>query len=199
MNTVTDPWCLLQANRFAAYKHRHQRRKDREAAPYINHPIDVAATLCEIGQVRDALTLAGALLHDTLEDTETTPEELEATFGMAVRHLVEEVTDDRQLPREDRKRLQISQAPAKSYRARLIKLADKICNVRDALESPPPIWSQQKKQQYIEHAGEVVAALRGTSPALEHVFDALYTRALEQFAPTYPLDGSRLRQHSARR
>ena len=121
---------ILAAVHFAADKHRDQRRKDAEASPYINHPIEVAELLERVGGITDIVTLQGALLHDTIEDTNTTPEELEKAFGKEVRSVVEEVTDDKRLPKEDRKRLQIEHAPHVSLRAKQIKLADKIANVR---------------------------------------------------------------------
>lgn len=132
---------LLRAVAFAARKHRHQRRKDGAASPYINHPIEVARVLADVGAVTDLELLMAAVLHDTIEDTETTPEELEREFGPAVRALVEEVTDDKSLPKATRKRLQVEHAPALPERARQLKVADKICNVRDVTHDPPTDWS----------------------------------------------------------
>src|SRR3954465_11479885 len=120
---------LLAALHFAADKHRDQRRKDAEASPYINHPIEVAELLTRVGGVRDLVALQAAILHDTIEDTHTTPEELEGRFGARGRKVVEEVTDEKTLPKVDRKRLQIEHAPHLSPEARLVKLADKIANV----------------------------------------------------------------------
>ena len=128
---------LLEALHFAAAKHRDQRRKDVVASPYINHPIAVARLLASEGGVTDLVTLQGAILHDTIEDTETTPEELERHFGPAVRQLVAEVTDDKGLSKGDRKRLQIEHAPHLSLQAQQIKIADKTANVYDITASPP--------------------------------------------------------------
>ena len=75
---------ILRAIDFAARKHRDQRRKDEEASPYINHPISVSLLLADIGGIADAEVLSAAILHDTLEDTDTTTEELEAVFGMRI-------------------------------------------------------------------------------------------------------------------
>ena len=97
------PGALLTGLQFASNKHRHQRRKDAEASPYINHPIAVTYLLATTGEVSDIPTLTAAMLHDTIEDTQTTPEELEAQFGAEVRHLVEEVTDDKRLDKQRRK------------------------------------------------------------------------------------------------
>lgn len=168
---------LLAALAFAARKHRDQRRKGAEASPYINHPIEVAEILARIGGVDDVTVLQAALLHDTVEDTQTSPAELEREFGATVRKLVEEVTDDKTLAKQERKRLQIEHAPHLSPRAKLIKLADKICNVRDVTHSPPKDWDERRRVAYLDWASEVVAGCRGTNRALERHFDALLRQA----------------------
>ncbi|HVN84251.1 MAG TPA: HD domain-containing protein [Candidatus Binatia bacterium] len=164
---------LLKALIFAARKHRDQRRKDAEASPYINHPIEVAEIIARIGGVDDVMVLQAALLHDTVEDTQTSPAELEREFGATVRKLVEEVTDDKTLAKQERKRLQIEHASHLSPHAKLIKLADKICNVRDVTHSPPKDWDERRRVAYLDWAAEVVAGCRGTNRALERHFDAL--------------------------
>jgi (p)ppGpp synthase/HD superfamily hydrolase len=164
---------LLAALAFAAEKHRGQHRKDAAATPYINHPITVAETLATIGGIVDTLTLQAALLHDTLEDTATTPEELDHLFGTAVRRIVEELTDDKSLPYLERKRLQIAHAPSLSLPAKQIKIADKISNTSDISESDPATWDRQRKLDYLSHAQQVVAGCRGFNPQLEHHFDAI--------------------------
>ena len=167
-NLVTP---LLKALHFAADKHRDQRRKDVGASPYINHPIEVAELLTRVGGVTDLVTLQGAILHDTIEDTKTTPEELEAVFGPEVRRVVEEVTDDTKLPKVDRKRLQIEHAPHLSRAAQHIKLADKISNVRSVTETPPANWPLTRRQEYLDWADQVVGGLRGINVALEKFYD----------------------------
>ncbi|PYS90985.1 MAG: phosphohydrolase [Acidobacteria bacterium] len=162
---------LLKALHFAANKHRDQRRKDIEASPYINHPIEVAEVLARVGGVTDLVTLQGAVLHDTLEDTKTTPEELEAAFGPEVRRVVEEVTDDKRLPKAERKRLQIEHAPHLSARAKQIKLADKISNVRGVTQAPPADWPLERRQEYLNWTEQVVAGCRGCNAALEDFYD----------------------------
>jgi guanosine-3',5'-bis(diphosphate) 3'-pyrophosphohydrolase len=151
---------LLTALQFSAENHRDQRRKGAEASPYVNHPIEVSAILANIGEVRDVRLLAAAALHDTLEDTLTTPDELERHFGRTVRLLVQEVTDDKSLPKDQRKRLQIEHAPHLSRGAKLIKLADKVCNVKDVTENPPASWSLERRRAYLDWAENVVAGLR---------------------------------------
>jgi guanosine-3',5'-bis(diphosphate) 3'-pyrophosphohydrolase len=173
------PALILEAAAFAAEKHRTQRRKDKAASPYINHPIALAALLANDGAVSDARVLAAALLHDTIEDTETTAAELEQRFGSAIRDIVLEVSDDRSLPRAERKQLQVDHAPHISHEAKLVKLADKICNLRDILASPPADWDASRKQKYFDWARDVVVGLRGTNAALEAIFDALYLRRAE--------------------
>jgi len=162
---------LLTALHFAADKHRDQRRKSREACPYINHPIEVAEILSRVGGVTDLATLQAAILHDTIEDTQTTAEELEGRFGAEVRRLVEEVSDDQSLPKAERKRLQIECAPDLSPKAKLIKIADKISNVRDVTHSPPAHWSHQRRCDYLDWAEEVVVGLRGSNLAVDALFD----------------------------
>jgi (p)ppGpp synthase/HD superfamily hydrolase len=167
-NTVTT---ILKALRFAAIKHRDQRRKDAEVSPYINHPIEVAELLARVGGVTDMVILQGAILHDTIEDTKTTPEELEAEFGPDVRRVVEEVTDDKRLPKAERKRLQIEHAPHLSERAKQIKIADKISNVRAVTETPPADWSQERRREYLDWTEKVMAGLRGCNQSLEFYYD----------------------------
>ncbi len=166
---------LLAALQFAAQKHRSQRRKDVAASPYINHPIDVATLLAVQGGVTDLSTLLGAVLHDTIEDTETTPEELAAAFGLEVRDLVLELTDDKQLPKAERKRLQIEHAHAISNKAKLIKLGDKIANVRDVTAAPPTGWSLERRREYLDWTENVVRGCRGTNSGLERYYDEVLT------------------------
>lgn len=176
MSRHADLELLLAALAFAAERHRDQRRKGMEASPYINHPIAVARLLQGVGGVDDARVLAAALLHDTVEDTRTSFEELEDAFGPAVAEIVREVTDDTSLPREARKAEQVRHAPHLSRGARLVKLADKVINLGDVLQAPPAGWSAARKAEYFDWAREVVDHLRGANAALEARFDALYAR-----------------------
>ncbi|HCF96176.1 MAG TPA: phosphohydrolase [Verrucomicrobia bacterium] len=169
---------ILHAAAFAAHKHRNQRRKDVAATPYINHPLTVALLLSECGGVEDVATLQAALLHDVLEDTDTQPAEIEAGFGADVLRLVLEVTDDKSLPKQKRKELQIEHAATLSPQARLIKLADKIANVSDIGHSPPLQWSTERQRAYVDWARSVIAAIRGSNPALETRFDEACAKAL---------------------
>ncbi len=169
-----DTGIILQALAFAAHKHRDHRRKDPDHSPYINHLIDVADLLYRVGGVRDTALLVAAVLHDTIEDTHTSPEEIRAAFGQQVLDLVLEVTDDKALPKAERKRLQVEHAPNRSLPAKQLKLADKISNVRDILHNPPPDWPLERCQEYLDWARQVVDGLRGANPALEAEFDALY-------------------------
>ena len=161
---------LLSALSFAATKHRDQRRKDHRASPYINHPIALAEVLARFG-VTDVVTLIAAVLHDTIEDTETTPDEIERHFGPEVRAVVEEVTDDKKLPKEVRKQLQVDHAPTLSARAKLVKLADKICNVTDVTHAPPRDWDVQRRSAYLAWTEAVVSGVRGVSRDLESYYD----------------------------
>ena len=135
---------LLEALSFAADRHRDQRRKGAEASPYINHPIAVAEVLARVGGVSEIAVLQAAVLHDTLEDTNTTREELAARFGETVARIVAEVTDDKSLAKSERKQRQVEHALHLSREAKLVKLGDKICNVRDVLYAPPKKWSAER-------------------------------------------------------
>ena len=166
---------LLGALAFAAHKHRDQRRKGSMAPPYINHPIAVAQVLASEGGIDDPVVLMAAILHDTIEDTETTAEELRDAFGEAVTAIVLEVTDDKSLKKEERKALQIAHAAGRSQAARLVKLADKISNLRDIAHDPPGNWPLQRQQEYFDWAKAVVDQLRGTHAGLEAAFDVAHS------------------------
>lgn len=166
---------ILDAAHVSALLHRRQRRKDAEATPYINHPIAVAQLLREYG-VDDVTAIAAALLHDTIEDTGVTREQLAGRYGPAVAGVVAEVSDDKSLPKARRKELQVEHAPRLSQPARLVKLGDKVRNLEDVLASPPRGWSAHQKHDYFLWAKRVVDGLRGTHAALEARFDSVYAR-----------------------
>ena len=175
---------VLRATLFAAEKHRMQRRRDPDASPYINHPISLAHLLVNEAMVLDPVVICAALLHDTIEDPTTTFEELGTAFGDDIAGIVLEVSDDRSLAKAERKRLQIEHARSISRRAKLVKLADKICNLRDIMTAPPVGWSTQRKDEYFLWAVQVVAGLRGTHPRLEEIFDGVVRRWQE--GPRHP-------------
>ncbi|XP_036590486.1 guanosine-3',5'-bis(diphosphate) 3'-pyrophosphohydrolase MESH1 [Trichosurus vulpecula] len=170
----SDAALLLEAADFAARKHRKQRRKDPEETPYINHPIGVARILTHEAGVTDVVVLQAALLHDTVEDTDTTLEEVEEHFGAEVRRIVDEVTDNKELPKLERKRLQVENASHSSRGAKLVKLADKLYNLRDLNRRTPKGWSEQRVQEYFEWAAQVVKGLQGTSPQMEGALQKLF-------------------------
>lgn len=165
---------VIRAVGFAANKHRDQRRKDKRASPYINHPIALAEVLWIEGRVRDPVVIAAALLHDTIEDTDTTLEELKGEFGREIADIVEEVTDVKFLKKRSRKMLQVARASRASSQAKLVKLADKICNVRDIVSNPPEGWSVDRKREYFDWAKAVVDQVRGTNVRLERRFDQMF-------------------------
>lgn len=162
---------LLEALHFAAGKHRDQRREDSEASPYINHTIEVARLIASAGGASDPATLQAAILHDTVEDTETTFEELEARFGTEVAGLVREVTDDKGLPKERRKQLQIEHAPHLSRKAKHIKIADKISNITAVTFTPPKDWSEERRLEYLDWSELVVKGCRGINEGLEALYE----------------------------
>lgn len=167
---------LLAALHFAADKHRDQRRKGEDASPYINHSIVVAETLARYG-ITDPVTLQAAVLHDTLEDTECTPAELERAFGTEVLAVVLEVSDDKALTKRERRDGQVRSASRLSHRAKLIRIADKISNVHDILHSPPADWPLEWRQGYIEWTERVVDGCRGTDRGLEAHYDQVLEEA----------------------
>ena len=165
---------ILAAAQFAAEKHSSQRRKGLAGEPYINHLIEVAELIASSSPILDANLVMAGLLHDTIEDTGVTAEELERRFGADVTSLVLEVTDDKSLPKETRKALQVQNAPKKSVRAQILKLADKISNLRSILERPPADWSFERKRQYFDWARQVVDGLTSPNARLKAEFDRLY-------------------------
>ena len=171
---MNDTRLILRVASFAALKHRNQRRKDADASPYINHPLGLACVLADEAGVTDTATLCAALLHDTIEDTDTTGEELEREFGAEIRALVQEVTDDKSLPKGERKRAQVAHAAHISDKAKRVKLADKICNLRDVASTPPADWPLDRRREYFDWAKSVIDKLRGVDAELEAVFDNTY-------------------------
>ena len=176
MPSPADLELVLRALSYAAHQHRDQRRKGASAVPYINHPLAVAALIAQTGGVTDPHVLAAAALHDTIEDTGASREELARLFGEEVAALVEEVTDDKRQPKAERKRRQVEHAPHLTPKARLIKLADKICNLRDVVADPPADWPLARRQEYFDWARQVVDGIRGSNAALEAAFDQVCAR-----------------------
>ncbi|KAF8358657.1 hypothetical protein PRIPAC_93652 [Pristionchus pacificus] len=169
---------IVKATDFAARKHRKQKRKDPQQTPYINHPVGVARILTSEGGITDPIVLAAAILHDTVEDTNTTIDEIEQEFGREIRNIIAEVTDDKSLPKEKRKALQVEQTPHKSRQAKLVKLADKLYNLRDIERSPPVWWDCRRVKEYFKWSRDVIAGCKGTNDALEAALDDIINRNL---------------------
>ena len=167
---------VLKALSFAAHKHKDQRRRDVEASPYINHPITLANILCNEVHVTDNEVICAALLHDTVEDTDTTEAELGQEFGATICGIVMDVTDDKALGKAERKQLQIEHAAHISDQAKLVKLADKISNLRDMASCPPAGWDVERRREYFDWAKAVIDRLRGVHGQLETIFDEAYSR-----------------------
>lgn len=172
---------FLQAISFAAQKHATQKRKGADEQPYINHVLEVANLLANVGKVEDFDVLIAAVLHDTVEDTATTEAEIAEKFGAKVSEIVMEVTDDKSLPKAERKQLQVEHAPHLSMGAKLIKLGDKISNIRDVTENPPDGWSEKRRAEYVEWGEKVINGLRGANADLEKHFDELIVAAKQKF------------------
>ena len=170
---------ILKAAHFAAKKHRDQRRKDKHASPYIIHPISVALEIAQIGGVDDPEILAAALLHDTLEDTKTEPEDLEAEFGKKVCEYVLDVSDDKTLPKDERKSRQIEHAKKISKGAALIKLGDKISNVTDVINNPPEDWDINRRKEYLDWAEKVIENCPKVNDRMENKFQEIIKQGRE--------------------
>lgn len=169
--SLDDSALILEAVAFAAEKHQYQKRKSSGQIPYIIHPIGVSLALITVGKVYDTHLLIAALLHDTVEDTQTTFQEVNARFGAIVEGYIREVTDDKSLPKEERKRLQIENAHHKSSGATLITLSDKLYNLSDLSCNPPADWSQERIDQYFLWAKSVIDQLPEVNPPLKNAVD----------------------------
>jgi (p)ppGpp synthase/HD superfamily hydrolase len=168
---------VTRASHFAARRHADQRRKGSRREPYFNHLAEVAELLSEATEGDDLPLVAAGFLHDTIEDTQTAVEELRTLFGEDVASLVMEVTDDKSLPKMERKRLQIVTAPRKSRRAKLLKTADATSNVRALAVDPPDDWGVDRVRDYIVWAEQVIGHCRGLNSGLEQAFDAAVSSA----------------------
>ena len=168
---------VMDAASTAAHWHAKQRRKGATAEPYINHLLEVAALVAEATRGNDPNLVIAALLHDAIEDQSIARAAISEKFGEDVASLVQEVSDDKSLPQAVRKRLQVEQAPKKSKRAKILKLADKISNVAAIGRDPPPDWSVERQRQYVQWGRDVVAGLRDAAPELEARFAAVAAEA----------------------
>ena len=180
--SARDLELVTRAADFAARAHAMQHRKGLAEEPYVNHLTEVAALLAGAIEDDDVELIAAAYLHDTLEDTATRYEDLDMQFGANIARLVAEVTDDKSLPKTERKRLQEEKAPHKSPRAKLVKIADKTSNLRSIAKSPPVGWDLDRQRQYFDWAARVVAGCRGTNATLERWFDEAHAAGLAALA-----------------
>lgn len=164
---------IVHALDFAAWAHSAQRRKGGAREPYINHLTEVARLVAQATEGKDDKLIIAALLHDVLEDQSmhVNYAMLVDNFGKRVARIVREVTDDRSLPKAERKRMQVVHAPHLSRRARILKIADKSANLNSILHSPPEDWSATRKREYFAWAAEVVNGCRGVNAWIEAVFD----------------------------
>jgi len=180
---MNDTALILKALEFAAYRHRGQFRKGNDNIPYINHPIQVAGLLANYAGQTDVVLLSAAILHDVIEDTVYSVEERDALirqiseiFGNEILSLTLEVTDDKTLDKTERKRLQVVNASHKSDRAKMLKIADKIMNLRDLTSNPPSDWSVERILAYFDWAEKVVEGLRGVNSKLDSLFDEVLVK-----------------------
>jgi guanosine-3',5'-bis(diphosphate) 3'-pyrophosphohydrolase len=187
MQKFVEDALVLKAAQFAAQKHKGQIRKGRDQCPYIDHLKSVATVIAEVGGIDDPQILAAAWLHDTLEDTETTAEELVANFGERVSQLVEEVSDDKSLPKAERKQLQIQHAPELSPDAVLIKLGDKISNIIDVTNTPPTDWTLERRKEYLDWAEAVIDKCPKVNSALENYFKEVLKKGRGSLGEPYKM------------
>lgn len=187
---MTDMLLLARAYDFAARMHAGQTRKGEAAEPYINHPCEVADLLARACGGADAVLIAGGVLHDTVEDTDATRDDLADLFGAEIATLVMEVSDDKSLPKAERKRLQIQHAPHVSAHAKMLKIADKTSNLRSLAASPPADWPAARCRDYIDWSNAVVAGCRGHNPWLEGIFDAAVVEARSALKLSSMAEGS---------
>ncbi len=179
---------VLKAADAAARWHVHQRRKGPAQEPYINHLVEVAMLVADATGGSDTNLVIAALLHDSIEDCEVPQELIAKTFGDDVASLVQEVTDDKSLPKEVRKRKQVEATRKKSPRAKILKLADKTSNLRAVAASHPANWSVKRRKEYVDWAREVVQGLRGVNQKLEDQFDQAAAAAERSFTPALQSD-----------
>jgi GTP diphosphokinase / guanosine-3',5'-bis(diphosphate) 3'-diphosphatase len=169
---------IIRAAVYAAEKHKYQRRKGFNQVPYINHPLKVTELLLNCAE-DDFVLLIGAVLHDVVEDSDATHEEIAELFGQEVADLVQEVTDNKELPYTTRKELQVKHAGELSVRAKKLKIADKICNIQDIVNYPLD-WTSERRLSYLEWAEQVIEGCRGVCPVLEKIFDETLQEGLEK-------------------
>lgn len=179
---------ILKALEFASHRHRTQRRKGKREIPYINHPIQVASLLANEGGETDPILIAAAILHDVIEDTVNSVDErrelmseISAKFGEELLALTMEVTDDKTLEKQVRKQMQIEHANHLSIRAKKLKMADKITNLRDITVDPPDWWTHYRIVEYLSWAEKVVEGLKGVNPELENLFYKTLAEAREKY------------------
>ncbi len=179
---------VFKALEFAAVRHKHQVRKGEVKIPYINHPINVVTLLTEYEENETNL-LSAAALHDVIEDTAKGKNEIDELskiikeeFGDKVLEIVLEVSDDKTLPYQERKRLQIKNTPFLSNEGKKLKISDKICNIRDMMKHPPTDWSADRKATYLEWAKNVIEGARGVNPNMEAYFDKIIQKAYHSLA-----------------
>lgn len=173
---------IFKALQYASIKHKGQIRKGRDRAAYINHPIAVANTIINVGKIEDENTIIAALLHDVIEDTDTTEQDISEAFNSEIAQIVLEVSDDKHLSIEERKALQIKNAPHLSDEAKIIRVADKICNIRDVIDFPPITWNKKRKIIYLNWTRNIVDQIRNTNISLETLFDKYYTEGISKIS-----------------
>uniref|UniRef100_A0A8R1XYA5 Guanosine-3',5'-bis(diphosphate) 3'-pyrophosphohydrolase MESH1 n=1 Tax=Onchocerca volvulus TaxID=6282 RepID=A0A8R1XYA5_ONCVO len=176
---INDISLIIKAVDLAARRHRKQRRKDATQTPYVNHPIGVAYILTNEGQITDTATVIAAILHDTVEDTKTTDEEIRRMFGDEIADIVKECTVVKSIKREIRMKSQLEKASKLSRKAKLVQLADKLYNIRDIERCTPCGWTKQHVAEYISFAKDLLSNIRGTHDYLETALDDIINKNIK--------------------
>jgi (p)ppGpp synthase/HD superfamily hydrolase len=157
---------IAEATLFAAKAHFGQTRNQNNQIPYIVHPLRVSYLLWNEGNINNAHLLVAALLHDVLEDTEVSRQEIFNKFGSSILTLVEELTDK---PKPTAQEEALS-ALKMSKEAKTIKLADRTHNLRDLIDHPPKIWDFEKVSGFLNRSKILFENLRNTHPVLEKCY-----------------------------
>ncbi|EFO18322.1 hypothetical protein LOAG_10172 [Loa loa] len=179
-NGFTDGISLIiEAVDLAARRHRQQRRKDAAQTPYVNHPIGVAYILTSEGQITDTTTIIAAILHDIVEHTKTTDEEIRKMFGDEIADIVKECTMVRSMKREARMKSELEKASKLSHKAKLVQLADKLNNIRDIERGTPLGWTKQHVTEYIIFAKDLLSKIRGIHGPLESALDDIINKHIK--------------------
>ena len=174
---------MAKALYFATLAHEQQRRKTGDV-PYIKHPIGVANYAIN-AKVQNPNVIVACYLHDVVEDTFVTIEDIEEHFGPKIAKFVAEVTDDKNLSKVERKKGQIEHSKHISKEAKIVKLCDKLYNLKDLVRNP--IWEPERVQGYFVWSYIIVNNMRETNKCLEDQLDEVFNSEFFHGGKKYPV------------